>query len=395
MKAFGLTVEYNPFHFGHEYLLNKIKNDNPDAVIITVMSGDFVQRGEAAVFDKFTRAAAACRCGADLVLELPVRWSISGAEAFAFGAVSILAGVGVKNICFGSESGEIQALAAAAEVLLDASLENEINQIIKNDKSVSYAAARSTALSSRLGKDIEFFKQPNNILGIEYIKAARKLNYEIEFHTIPRVGNNHDTVGDGLVLSASDIRGRFFNTGAIEQYVPKAAAPVYTTAINCGKYLSREKYNSALLTALSLSNPDNIAKGAFCGRELANTLYSALKYSGTYDELIDNSSSKTYTKAHVRRAVLSGVLQIESNNVVKPGFARILASNEKGRQYLKDMRASTDIPVISKTADIKKTAAENIAVFEECARANDLYNLVCVNAKNDFHSDWKRGPALL
>ncbi len=224
MKAFGITAEYNPFHFGHEYLLKQIKADNPDSVVVAVMSGDFVQRGEAAAFDKFTRAAAACRSGVDLVIELPLRWSIAGAEDFAFGAVGILSGIGVKNICFGSECGNITPLLDAAELILENDFEDSVKSLMQKDRSLPYAAARSLMLSKKLERDLVFFKQPNNILGIEYIKSALKTGRDFSFYTYARKGNAHDEIGDGPVLSASDIRSRFFASGAFADYVPENAA---------------------------------------------------------------------------------------------------------------------------------------------------------------------------
>ena len=193
MSVIGIVCEYNPFHTGHGYHMEMSKNSlNEEAPAICVMSGDFVQRGEAAVYSKFARAEAACRSGANLVIELPLPWALSSAENFARGSVAILDALGATHLSFGSESGDIRPLDNLAQILLDPGLNAEIKDIMNEDGSLSYAAARQIAVTRREGEIGELLENPNNILGIEYIKAIYDLRLNIKPMTVERYGSGHD-----------------------------------------------------------------------------------------------------------------------------------------------------------------------------------------------------------
>ena len=167
MNIIGIVGEYNPFHSGHEYHIQQSRQAlGGDCPVVCVMSGDFVQRGEPAIYSKFARAEAACRCGADLVVELPLPWSLSSAEGFARGAVYLLSKLGATHLSFGSEAGELEPLETIAQTLLDPAVNGEIRQVLSSDASLSYAVARQKALETRLGELSAQLELPNNILAV-------------------------------------------------------------------------------------------------------------------------------------------------------------------------------------------------------------------------------------
>ena len=203
MNVIGIVCEYNPFHSGHLYMINESRRRlGEDSVTVCVMSGDFVQRGEAALYSKFARAEAACRCGADLVLELPLPWSVSSAEGFAEGAVSVLAAAGCTHLSFGSECGELEPLAALAREILNPATAGKIKDCLSADASLSYAMARQRVLSEALGETGELLSGPNNILAVEYLKAIYKHAYPIIPMTVKRIGSGHDKAGESGPKSA-------------------------------------------------------------------------------------------------------------------------------------------------------------------------------------------------
>ena len=168
MAIIGIVAEYNPFHTGHEYHIARSRELlGADSTVICVMSGDFVQRGEAALYSKFARAEAACRCGADLVIELPLPWALSSAEGFARGSLGLLGALGATHISFGSECGDVARLEKIAECLIDPMTNAEISRELYENANSSYASARQSVLERRLGDEAKLIEQPNNILAVE------------------------------------------------------------------------------------------------------------------------------------------------------------------------------------------------------------------------------------
>ncbi|MBQ7895320.1 MAG: nucleotidyltransferase family protein, partial [Oscillospiraceae bacterium] len=196
MGIIGIVSEYNPFHNGHEYHIKMSKqmlgNDSP---VVCVMSGDFVQRGECAVYSKFARAEAACKSGADLVIELPLPWALSSAEGFARGAVGLLNSLGVSHLSFGSETGEIEPLDKIARCLLDPAVTYDTKLLMDREGSLSFPAARQRVIETRIGELSRQLEMPNNILAVEYLKALYELRSEMQAMTVLRFGNGHDQSG--------------------------------------------------------------------------------------------------------------------------------------------------------------------------------------------------------
>ena len=236
MAIIGIIAEYNPFHTGHEYHIARSRELlGADSTVICVMSGDFVQRGEAALYSKFARAEAACRCGADLVIELPLPWALSSAEGFARGAVGLLGALGATHLSFGSECGDVQRLERIAENLIDPAVNAEISRELNENANNSYASARQTVLARRLGDEAKLIEQPNNILAVEYLKAIYEQRLDITPMTVQRIGSGHDMTGDIGPKSASELRRMILSGEKVDNYIPKNALDVYSREESLGR----------------------------------------------------------------------------------------------------------------------------------------------------------------
>ena len=194
MSVIGVVAEYNPFHLGHEHHLTEtVRQLGDDYPVVCVMSGDFIQRGQAAVYSKFARAEAAISCGVDLVLELPLPWTLLSAEGFARGAIGLLAATGVvTHLSFGSECGEVEPLEQLAELLLEPLFASDIKAELNSDEGISFAVARQRAAAKKVGELACQLETPNNILAVEYIKAIFDQSLHITPMTVQRFGSGHD-----------------------------------------------------------------------------------------------------------------------------------------------------------------------------------------------------------
>ena len=237
MSVIGIVGEYNPMHYGHLHHIAETKRlMGEDCPVVCVMSGDFIQRGEAAVYSKFARAEAAVMSGVDLVLELPLPWVLSSAEGFARGAVGLLGATGVvTHLSFGSECGEIEVLETIAETLIDPLIGADIRAELQNDAGIPFAVARQRAVAKRLGEMSSQLETPNNILAIEYIKAIYNLGLGIKPVTIRRFGSGHDQLSGEGHKSAAEIRRMMINGGDIASVLPESAYTVYRREEKLGR----------------------------------------------------------------------------------------------------------------------------------------------------------------
>lgn len=308
----GIICEFNPFHAGHAHLIKSVKSAGDK--IICIMSGNFVQRGEFAVYDKFTRAKTALENGADLVIEMPPEQALLSAEGFATSAVKLAESLGIiDEIAFGAENADTAELKKIAELLKDPKVQGEISREMKSG--ISYPAARNKIIKSSL------LEKPNNILAIEYIKAA-----SIPCRAITRIGKGHDT--DDEKYSASAIR--------------KTLSPdEISTMQNCEK---------AVLFKLRSMSKEDFAKIADVNEGLENRIYEAARNAASLDELYALIKSKRYTLSRVKRIVLRAFLDIYGSETDVPAI-RILGFNENGRALLADIKAKCDKPIISRLAD--------------------------------------------
>ncbi len=371
MSAIGIICEYNPLHKGHLYHIMESKKRFPDKKIVAVMSGDFVQRGEAASFDKHLRAKAAVLCGVDLVIELNLPWAVSSAESFARGAVGLLGALGcVDTISFGSECGNVELLSNTAEILLSPEMDEKIREVLKTG--VSYATARQKALSEIDSEAAELISSPNNILGIEYLKAIKSQNLKISPMTVKRMGAGHDKKSEGEIRSASEIR-QIIDAGlAWDNFVPEDAYNIYKEV----EAIDRDRMEIAMLSRLRMLKKEDFESLPDASEGLGNRLYKSIQNETFVFEILLSAKSKRYAMSRLRRMLISACLGLKNGmNDGVPQYVRVLASNDNGFGILKNATKNENIPIITKPAHGAKLTGEALECFEITAKARDFYVL--------------------
>ena len=360
MKIGALIAEFNPLHAGHKLLIDTIKREN-DAVI-AVMSGNFVQRGECAIFEKYDRAKAAAANGVDLVIELPALYALSSAEGFAKGGVEILEKCGVVNsLYFGSECGDIDALSKCAEVLND---ENEGFSALLNEKlseGMSFPRARQLAAEAII-KEASILSEPNNILAVEYIRAIKKLGSKITPSSIRRMGDGYnDTVIESTIPSASAIRARLKGGEDAKGYMlyNYESSPVFMRdfdIITASRLKAIEKEELMLI-------PD-------CNEEIASRLKEA-SFKNTFEEIVAEAACRRYTQSRIRRILCNMIIGNNFKEYISPTYIRPLAFNKKGSELLRLLKEKSSLPIASRGALLKDNP-----IFKLECKATDIYNLV-------------------
>ena len=399
MNVVGIVCEYNPFHSGHEYLIKKIRESlGADSTVVCVMSGDFVQRGEAAVFSKYARAEASCRCGADLVVELPLPWALSSAEGFASGAVGLLSTLGVSHLCFGSETGELQSLEAVARCIMEDDFQPEVKTLLEEDASLSYAMARQRALERRLGSMARLIALPNNILAVEYLKAIYAQQLQMKPLTFLREGAGHDTIGGVGFRSAADIRRMLSQGLDIAPAVPAAAYPVFDREIKQGRTRrDDETLEVAILSRLRMFTADYYAQLPDTADGAGQRLHRAAREEPGMDAVVAAARTKRYSMSRIRRMCLCAALGVTKDmSQGLPPYARVLAANERGCALLRDEENKLSIPVISKPASVRDLDQRAQRVFAVGAAAHDLFALAyTAQTERKGGNDWRIGPKIV
>ena len=397
MSIFGIVCEYNPLHLGHLHQIKesrKILGD--DSILVCVMSGDFVQRGEAAMFSKFARAEAACRCGADIVLELPLPWCLSSAEGFASGAIDILAAAGCTHISFGSESGDIEKLTKLAKYSVSDNVRQNIKALYKCSAAMPYAKVRQLAIEQEIGGDSELLSSPNNILAVEYIKAIINKKYNITPITVKRVGNGHDCKGEEGPKSATELRELMEKGVSIDEFIPEEAARVYNREIEQGRVKRNEILEAAILSRLRMFEQDYYESIPDGGNGAGRRLYKSVMEHSNLHDIAYHAATRPYPRARMRRMMMYAALGISAELTKQtPPYMRLLAVNEKGRVYLRQLEESP-IPLVTKPAVIRTMDENAQKVFAIGALAHDLYTLQFVtNSDKKAGEDWRKGPVVV
>lgn len=372
MDICAIIAEFNPFHNGHAYLIRQARQMGAGH-IVAVMSGNFVQRGEAAIAEKRVRTRAALSGGADLVLELPLPYACATAERFSYGAVSILASLGcVDSIVFGSERGDIAVLQRAAGLLEDRRLSGLLRSMRK--EGITFAKARQTAIAEIGGEEIaELFASPNNILAIEYLLKLRQLAPSIRPLTVPRASVSHDSGRPaGGFASASYLR-KAFSPEELDAYTP--CGFVYEDAVKRGMAPARmDRLETAILARLRGLNKGRLTSLPDLSEGLENRLHWAIRQAGSLDELYSLVKSKRYTLARVRRLILSAFLGIPGNFCrVPPPYLRILGMNNAGRDVLG--KAKPSVPLSASPARLEEQGGIAADFVRLEAASTDLYAL--------------------
>mgnify|MGYP000132767247 FL=1 len=396
MKAVGLVTEYNPFHNGHLYHLNKAMELTGADISVAVMSGDFVQRGEPAVLDKYVRASMALNSGVNLVVELPVNYAVSSAESFAAGALKVLNYIKVDSIAFGSESGDIEKLSRLAHILCDNedTLYNEISKYTANG--ISYAAARQKTVENLTDKNTAaMLTSSNNILAVEYLKAIIKNNYAIKPYTVQRQGDAYNDIDiRSDYASATALRGNL-KADNISKYIPVKAGLILSSNTN---YIYSDDITEALFTRLLdilfASSYDknvfieNVMKYPDVNKEIAGRLYKSAmdmitrtvphragskdNEAFSFGSLCEHIKTKEVPLSRIKRALVRITLGLDKKHMEKYSnapYIRVLGFDKKGQEYLSYIRKTVEVPLITKTADYKEMLLDDI-------HAANIYNMI-------------------
>ena len=410
MKIVGLVVEYNPFHNGHLYHLNKSKEVTNATHSIAVMSGNFLQRGEPALFDKYTRAQIAVSNGVDLVVELPSLFACQSAELFSHGAVALLYSLNcIDSICFGSEEGDIKILYQIANILTNEPTEFKDKLKAYLDEGLLFAVARSKSLydyiSSNNLLDIPeeklntILNSSNNILGIEYIKSLIRIKSNIKPYTITRIKSEYNSeIISSNICSATAIRKvlkdscelsdisnvvPYHTLSAIENSIKKEFNPMF------------DEYYFDIIKQIIVRDINNLNSYFDVNEGIENKIYKSVFTSNSLDSLQQDIKSKRYTLTRVKRIlnnILLGITKEDMNKVKSISYipyVRVLAFNDKGREIIKQIKLNSDICIVNKFANIdfnSDTLFETLINYD--IKASNMYNLIYY--KNNL--DKLKGP---
>ncbi len=377
MKISSLICEFDPLHKGHKYLLDTIRKSGADC-IIACMSGSFTQRGEPALFDKRTRTKAALICGADIVIELPVTFACSGAEHFAFGGTALLDSLGIADsLFFGSECGDISMIEKAAIAAEDNEVSAETKKLLS--EGMTFAAAREKAVRNISGNETaDIMQKPNNILGIEYVKALHRLKSGIIPNTICRIGADHDSMEtDKSAVSASFIRELYISGGDISDYIPKPAAELFSGYTKAPKGQSRlSRLETVMLFRLRTMTKEELSLLPDISEGLENRIYKAVRSEVSIEGILKSVKAKRYPMARLKRALAHALLGITKEEyLIKPQYIRILGFNGTGRELLHEIKRRSSLPVISTLSKLPPLSEEGIKLLELESRCDDIYNL--------------------
>lgn len=389
MKVAGIIAEYNPLHNGHYYHIQETRQAGFNRIVV-VLSPNAVQRGEPAFFSKWTRAAAAIRCGADLVVELPVPWAVSSAARFAEAGVSLLARMGcVDAVSFGSESGDIQELDQCADACIQAERGTRIKELLGEGR--SYAAARDAAVAESCGEEAAaLIRKPNNILAVEYLKAIKNLGAPLEGFTVPRKGPDHDSSIFSLrMASASALRELIQAKGftAAVPYIPSEALPLFRQDCLAGTgAASILALESAILYRLRTMSLEELRALPDVSEGLERRLYKLAHTPMSYDQLTDSARTRRYTLSRIRRIFYAAMLGLDKESAAgAPPYLRVLAFNEDGRNLLRKVKKGSSLPVYHSFARLEQDFPK-LAAAEQLA--TDLFRYACPSIQ-DVHSEYQ------
>ena len=376
MKAVGIVAEYNPFHNGHKYHLEQALEKSEADVCVSVISGDFTQRGEPALLDKWTRAEMAVRNGVNLVVEMPAVFACSNAGYFARAGVEILEALGVDNIAFGSESGNEEELAEIArEIERNAGfLEESVKKSVK--EGLSYPKARSRAIGTLLGKEAEeIIESPNNILAIEYIRNMKKARPLV----IKRLGAGyHETEACEGPASASAVRKLLAEQSDISRLVPAITREILEK--RSGDFADNEMLTPLIIQKVLSSSSEELSEIFGCEEGLGNIMKARIRFWKNYEDIISDLKSKRYTRTRVARVLVHTLLGIKREDVLSASnYIRILAFDERGSAYLKQVKKSGNcsLPVITNINRDAPAFPETAPALQKDILASDIYNLAC------------------
>lgn len=376
MKICAIIAEYNPFHLGHLKQIDYVKSTLAADKIVVVMSGNFTQRGEPALLDKFTRARHAVLAGADAVIELPTVFATANAETFARGGINIIDSLrACDGICFGTESGNENAYYALAKAMNDES--KEFKKALKEqlNNGVSLAKAKFLAVKATSTEDFDesLVSSPNNILGLEYTKAILKRESPLAIFPLLREGNHNDATLKKGVTSATSIRAKIKDgeKKKVRSNVPPFVYKDLTEYPYC--------FDKMIMTKLLTSTTEDLQKISDCSEGLENRIKALSKDNLSVETLVEKASTKRYPQTRIRRILCSNLLGVKDAFVKdcleSKLYAKILAINSDGKDIIPLLKAKSDIPLLTRKSDEQALKRTALKCFELDSLACDLYSL--------------------
>lgn len=401
MKVVGLVVEYNPFHNGHLFHFQQALKETKADACVAVMSGNFLQRGEPAVVSKWARTKMALSAGIDLVLELPTAYCTQNAEIFAYGAVSALDSLGLVDfLCFGSESGNIAWIKKLASLLTEEPEEfrRELKSLLHTG--LPYPKAYAKAASILVPEASTQLEQPNNILGLNYVLALKRLQSSIEAHTITRIkaGYHQSDITDHHIASATALRKLIFDNSfdRIKDFVPLSTYEILLEEKQKGRFpLSWKEYFPYVHHSIMSKRMEELSLIHEMEEGLENRLKRLQLQAKQFDSFMDLLKTKRYTWNRLQRIMLYLLLNLTKEEMkgfrIKEGvpYLRILGFNEKGRQLLHQAKGNCKVPLISKVAGVSHP------MLELDIRASHIYSLGYQALGVETESDYYISPLIL
>lgn len=370
MKTLGIISEFNPFHNGHKYLLDKAKKELKTDLAVSIMSGDFVQRGEAAIMDKFSRARVAINCGFDLVIEMPSFVTLQSAEFFAKKSVNILNKINIDYLVFGIENINTDDFLKACKVIIEneKNIDSKIKSLIASG--LSYPKSHNKALLDFVSSD---FLSSNNILALEYMRALYKINSKIKPYPINRfkTKNEDQSINDKNFASSTAIRNNLGND--IKNLIPNESYSELSNFMNEYKYFDYDyiykifKYK-ILIEKSDMSNILGYEDG------LDNYLSKIAIIKDSYKDFLGQATSLRYTKSRIKRLVLNYILSYTVDlNDYDISFINILAYNKKAAEIFKNL--SKNLNIVINKSDLKNLSKSDLLIYNKIIRASNLYSL--------------------
>ena len=349
MKTIGIIAEYNPFHLGHLYQINKVKEMYPDSTIIAIISTNFTERGEISILNKWDKAKICLECCIDLVIELPTLYAIQSADIFAFGALKILNSLHIDTLIFGTECDDIENLIKLAHIQIN---NKEYNKLVQDylDKGINYPTATSKALADLSNIKID---KPNDLLALSYIKEIIKNNYPITPISIKRTNDYHGKEINSNIINASLIRKLLNEKKDITKYVPSITLKYINNDITIDKAYNYLLYNI-------INNKTHLNEYLMVDEGIENRILKSINISHNFNDLIMNIKTKRYTYNKINRMLIAILLNIKKEDNFKDTYIRILGFNTTGKNYLNKIKKNINIPIytnykpnLSNTFDIE------------------------------------------
>lgn len=362
MEIIGIVAEYNPFHNGHLYQIQKIKEKYPDSILVAVVSSTFTQRGTVSILNKWTKTKIALDNHIDIVIELPFVYATQSSDIFAKGAVALLNKLKVTRIIFGTERDNLNELSLSADIQLNNKKYHKLVKLYLS-KGLNYPTATNKALEDLTGQVVT---TPNDLLALSYIKEIKSNNYQIKYENIKRTSSYHGTEINNNITSASNIRKLYQENKDIDNLIPYSKEQLYKVDMN--KFLPLLKYQIFL-------NQDNLNKYQTVDEGIEGRIIKYITKSSTYEELINNIKTKRYTYNKISRMLLHILISFtkEEAQNINIDYIRLLGFSPNGKHYLNKIKKKLDIPLIT---GYKKNISK---VLDIELRTTKIYTLIIGN----------------